>query len=98
MYVNVYKIGVSVSEPHTSGFNAGFSLLMCDVVWYVISKIAINISIFNLDRIYAACVYYSASASTCRPRTPAQPCPYRAANGCGRVEGECECMLPVVMV
>ena len=57
---------------------------MCDVVWYVISKIAINISIFHLDRIYAARAYYSASASACMPRTPARPRPYRAANGCGR--------------
>ena len=49
-------IGASMSEPHTSGFNAGFSLLlMCVVdVSYVISKIAINISIYiGLYNVYA---------------------------------------------
>ena len=41
-------IGASVSEPHTSGFNAAFSLLYGLWTSYVISKFAINISMFHL--------------------------------------------------
>ena len=48
----VVIVGASVSEPHTSGFNAAFSLL-CGCgggLWtsYVVSKFAINISMFHL--------------------------------------------------
>ena len=38
----------SLSEPHTCDFNAAFSLLMLYISSHVLSKIAINISIFHL--------------------------------------------------
>ena len=51
MFRNIFNllVGASVSEPHTSGYNAAFSLSEYIYMSYVISKIAIRISMFHLD-------------------------------------------------
>ena len=90
-------VGASVSEPHTSGFNAAFSLLLYVGRWtsYVVSKFAINISMFHLG-------FHTRRMRTRNAPRPAYPAsqPHQLAGQryCGRGERHgSQYALPVVI-
>ena len=88
-----------MSESHTSDFNVEFSLYICNhVMSYIVSKIMINISIFHLGLyIHGVCVSVGIALAHATHSGPLASQWYCTCGHDPTVEGECECVLPVVI-